>query len=67
MPKARSFFSEDASPGRACRTGSLPPVEGLVFGNPNGLTSAEKDKDGDVLRAWADANRGFWGSTPSCP
>jgi hypothetical protein len=34
----------------------LPPVYSLVFGDPNGLTKAEKDINGNILRAYAKAN-----------
>lgn len=35
---------------------ALPDVEGLVFGDPNGLTNDEKDANGAVLRAYATTN-----------
>lgn len=34
----------------------LPPVEGLIFGDPNGLTDKEKNTNGDILRAYARNN-----------
>ena len=56
------FFSEESlcwprvrqkgAPGEPC----LPPVNDLVFGDPNGLTKAEKDTNGRILRAYAKAN-----------
>lgn len=36
--------------------GYLPPLEGLVFGDPNGLTDAEKNINGRILREYAKAN-----------
>lgn len=50
-------FSEDALfwP-KVARGGKLPPVKGLVFGDPNGLSPLEKNKNGEVLRAYAKAN-----------
>ena len=57
-----SFYSEHAlawSPAS-----DLPPVDGLVFGSPNGLTSAEKDHNGNVLRDWANKNRAALGLDP---
>ena len=60
-----SFYSEDAlcwSPAS-----DLPPVDGLIFGSPNGLTSAEKDQIGDVLRDWANKNRAVLGLDPNLP
>jgi len=62
-PDSASFFSEDALAwprvpkwtGQPA-PGALPPVKGLVFGNPNGLTRAEKDINGAVLRQYAEDN-----------
>ena len=34
----------------------LPDVTGLTFGDPNGLTSDEKDANGKILRAYAETN-----------
>jgi hypothetical protein len=39
-------------------------IEGLVFGDPNGLTKAEQDKNGKVLRAFAKANARLLGFDP---
>jgi hypothetical protein len=64
--ESASFYSEDA----LCwprMSDDLPPIPGLVFGNPTGLTSAEKDHNGDVLRAWAYAHRGKLGLDPDLP
>jgi hypothetical protein len=57
-----SFYSEDALVWSTAS--DLPPVNGLVFGSPNGLTSAEKDHNGDVLRDWANKNRAALGLDP---
>jgi hypothetical protein len=65
--ESASFYSEDALAWPPVPTGILPPVEGLVFGSPNGLTSAEKDKNGDVLRAWATRYRDLLGLDPKLP
>jgi hypothetical protein len=53
--ESATFYSEDA----LCWPlhSDLPPIDGLIFGSPNGLTKVEKDTNGDVLRAWADKNR----------
>jgi hypothetical protein len=59
-----SFYSEDAL---AWSQATLPPVDGLIFGSPNGLTSEEKNKNGDVLRDWADKNRAALGLDPNLP
>ncbi len=39
-------------------------VMGLVFGDPNGLTKAEKDTNGDRLREFANANARLLGFRP---
>ena len=38
-----------------------------MFGSPNGLTTAEKDHNGDVLRDWAKKNRAALGLDPDLP
>lgn len=52
-----SFFSEDALcwPKVKDKDG-LPSIRGLAFGDPNGLTKVEKDKNGNLLRRYAEAN-----------
>jgi hypothetical protein len=63
--ESASFYSEDALcwPVQC----GLPPIDGLVFGSPNGLTKVEKDSNGDVLRAWADKNRAALGLDRTLP
>jgi hypothetical protein len=39
-------------------------VDGLIFGDPNGLTTDEKNKNGDTLRKFAKANAGLLGFNP---
>jgi hypothetical protein len=67
-PESASFFSQDAlcwpcvpkwsePPGED----ALPPVKGLVFGNPNGLTKEEKNINGEVLRKYARDNAALLG------
>ena len=63
FPESASFFSQDALAWPRVpqwsvppAPGALPPVEGLVFGSPNGLTRAEKDVNGEVLRKYAQDN-----------
>jgi hypothetical protein len=34
----------------------LPAVEGLIFGDPNGLTDSEKDENGKILLKYAEVN-----------
>ena len=63
--ESASFFSEDALCWNVVH--GLPPVEGLIFGSPNGLTTAEKNNNGDVLRAWATKHRSALGLDPRLP
>jgi hypothetical protein len=53
VPDEARYFSEEALCWERVPAGLLPPVEGLIFGDPNGLTREEKDQNGDVLRAYA--------------
>jgi hypothetical protein len=56
MPEGATSFSERA----VCwprAPEDLPPIVGLDFGDPNGLTKDQKDKAGDLLRAYVTANR----------
>jgi hypothetical protein len=66
-PESASFFSEDALSWPQVPKGTLPPIVGLVFGSPNGLTRAEKDINGKVLRTWASEHRRPLGLDPSLP
>jgi hypothetical protein len=59
-----SFFSEDALSWPRC---DLPPIPGLIFGSPNGLTTTEKNHNGDVLRAWAKEYRAALHLDPNLP
>jgi hypothetical protein len=78
-PEGASFFSEDALSWPRVPRGTLPPVGGtrianpatgrrevlkLAFGCPGGLTREEKDVNGRVLRAYAEANRAALGLDP---
>jgi hypothetical protein len=64
-PESASFFSEDALCWPGIPRGTLPPIDGLVFGSPNGLTSAEKNINGNVLREWANKQRRALGLAPN--
>jgi hypothetical protein len=63
--ESASFFSEEAL--RWPRQTNLPPIEGLVFGSPNGLTRVESNSNGDLLRAWAKKHRSALGLDPRLP
>ena len=52
VPDGAKYFSEESLRWSEAPS-NLPPVTGLVFGDPNGLTKAEKDINGDVLREYA--------------
>jgi hypothetical protein len=49
-------FTEESLFWPKVQRNALPPIKGLLFGDPNGLTKSEKDTNGDVLRAYAKAN-----------
>jgi hypothetical protein len=55
VPEGADFFSE----GSACwprASEKLPPVVGLDFGDPNGLTSEQKNKVGPILKQYVAKN-----------
>ena len=56
-------FSEDSLFWPKVKKEALK-VEGLLFGDPNGLTDAEKDHNGNVLRAFAKAKADLLGFKP---
>lgn len=60
-----SFFSEDALCWPKVREAALPKIAGLAFGDPNGLTKNEKDKNGEVLRRYAKTNATKLGFDPA--
>ena len=55
VPAGAKYFSEEALRWPTAPS-DLPPVAGLVFGDPNGLTKDEKDINGKVLRDYAKAH-----------
>jgi hypothetical protein len=57
-------FTEESLFWPKVRRDALPPVIGLQFGDPNGLTKLEKDNNGDVLRAYAKTNARLLGFDP---
>lgn len=56
LPDDAKYFSEESLSWPKVPEGFLPPVEGLIFGDPNGLTDGQKDHNGDLLRAYARKN-----------
>jgi hypothetical protein len=57
-------YSEDSLFWPKVQRGRLL-VENLVFGDPNGLTTAQKNANGDALRAFAAENAGVLGFDPA--
>lgn len=53
VPEDAQYFSEQSLCWPQVPQDLLPPVKGLIFGDPNGLTHVEQDQNGDVLRAYA--------------
>ena len=56
LPKDAGSLTEDSVCWPQAMNSSLPPVDGLLFGDPNGLTDEEKDTNGRILRAYAAKN-----------
>jgi hypothetical protein len=67
LPQDAAFFSEGSLRWPELLPGQLPYVRGLVFGDPNGLTRAEQDTDGRVLRQYARTHAKALGLTQSGP
>ncbi|HVN02503.1 MAG TPA: hypothetical protein VMT68_20050 [Caulobacteraceae bacterium] len=66
-PEGARYFSELGLCWPSLAPDALPAVEGLIFGDPNGLTRDEADRNGDILRKWVDANRAALGFDPKGP
>jgi hypothetical protein len=60
VAEGATSFSEDALFWPKISNGRLR-VPGLMFGDPNGLTKDEKDRNGDVLRNYAAENADLLG------
>jgi hypothetical protein len=58
------FFSEESLCWPRVQDKGLPRVEGLVFGDPNGLTRDEQNTNGGVLGAYAKAHAELLGFAP---
>ncbi len=56
VPKTATSLTEGSVCWPQVTPGALPPVKGLIFGDPNGLTKDEQDHNGELLRAYAKAN-----------
>jgi hypothetical protein len=66
LPEGAGFFSEGAIVWPRAPE-DLPPVAGLDFGDPNGLTREQKDKAAGVLREFVTKNRKQLGFSPDAP
>jgi hypothetical protein len=64
VPEDAEYFSEESLCWPQVPPPVLPPLEGLIFGDPNGLTTEEKDNNGGVLRAYAKKNAALLGFRP---
>jgi hypothetical protein len=64
LPDDASYFSEESLCWPQVPPGRLPAVEGLIFGDPNGLTDTEKDRNGEVLRTYAKTHAAKLGFRP---
>ncbi len=53
LPKGASSLTESSLCWPQVADNALPPVVGLQFGDPNGLTRKEKDDNGRILRTYA--------------
>jgi hypothetical protein len=64
VPEDAPFFSEDALSWPVREERELPPVERLVFGDPNVFTAHENDVNGKLLRSYANRNARALGFDP---
>jgi hypothetical protein len=56
LPQDAQYFSEESLSWSPVPQDKFPPVKDLIFGDPNGLTDAEKDTNGKILRQYAKDN-----------
>ncbi len=64
LPDDAAYFSEGSLCWPQLERGAVTLPSRLRFGDPNGLTDAEKDLDGALLRGWANANAARLGFAP---
>ena len=64
LPEDAQYFAEESLCWSPVPPGEFPDIDGLIFGDPNGLTTAEKDQNGEVLRKYAQDNAIKLGFTP---
>lgn len=63
-PESASYFSESSIAWPVVEEGVLDPIQGLDFGDPNGLSREQKDAAGEILRKYANKNREKLGFDP---
>jgi len=63
VPEDATFFSEDALCWPKANPNALRAVDGLIFGDPNGLTNPEKKHNHDVLLKYATDHASVFGFT----
>jgi hypothetical protein len=54
VAEGAGFYSENAIAWPRATSLGLPPIEGLDFGDSNGLTRPQKDHDREVLQSYVD-------------
>src|SRR4029078_4505789 len=64
LPDDAQYFSEESLSWSPMEAGQFPDFEGLVFGDPNGLTRGERDHNGALLRKYAQDNAEMLGFRP---
>jgi hypothetical protein len=64
LPEDAQYFAEESLCWSPVPPNTFPPVKGLVFGDPNGLTTKEKNDNGEILRQYAEANAEELGFRP---
>ncbi len=66
VPETASFFSEAAIAWPIVEPASVLPIEGLDFGDPNGLSREQKQRNAKVLKVYANdpANKKRLGFDP---
>ena len=64
LPEDAQYFSEESLCWSPLPPHELPDFEGLIFGDPNGLTRKEKDINGTILRKYAQDNAIKLGFSP---
>ncbi len=56
VPEDAQYLSEESLSWLPVTSGHLPDFDGLIFGDPNGLTREERNHNGAVLRKYAVEN-----------